>query len=169
MAEELVDLNKPYSYKYGREKKKTKKLTCRTFLCMTAPRNKTVAHTSFGNAKGRLCQERLLRSRNFATMVTCRAVKKFSSSRLIMNSRRLWNSHQRHKFLRAEASRDILKFRVSEMVFAGVFKRYFPPRTPCCLVRIQARLGTMPSKCPRLSTTLHSSNVSQIQTCLNTR
>ena len=30
-----------------------------------------------------------------------------------MNSRRLWNSHQRHKFLRAEASRDILKFRVS--------------------------------------------------------
>ena len=40
-----------------------------------------------------------------------RAVKKFSSSRLIMNSRWLWNSHQRHKFLRAEASRDILSFR----------------------------------------------------------
>ena len=42
-----------------------------------------------------------------------------------MNSRRLWNSHQRHKFLRAEASGNILKFRVSEMAFAGVFKRYF--------------------------------------------
>ena len=26
-----------------------------------------------------------------------------------MNSRRLWNLHQRHKFLRAKASRDILK------------------------------------------------------------
>ena len=27
-----------------------------------------------------------------------------------MNSRQFWNSHQRHKFLWAEASRDILKF-----------------------------------------------------------
>ena len=38
-----------------------------------------------------------------------------------MNSRRLWNSHQRHKFLRAKASRDILKVRVSEMAFPGIF------------------------------------------------
>ena len=30
----------------------------------------------------------------------------------------------RHKFLRAVASSDILKFRVSEMAFSGVFKRY---------------------------------------------
>ena len=37
-----------------------------------------------------------------------------------MNSRRLWNSYQRHKFLR-----DILKFRVVEMLFPAVFKRYF--------------------------------------------
>ena len=50
-----------------------------------------------------------------------RAVKKFLSSRLMMNSRRLWNSHQRHKFLRTKASRDILKFRVLEMAFPGVF------------------------------------------------
>ena len=41
-----------------------------------------------------------------------------------------WNSHQRHNFLRAEVSRDILKFRVLEMQFPGVFKRYFPPRMP---------------------------------------
>ena len=54
-----------------------------------------------------------------------RAVKRFLSSRLVMNSRRLWNSHQRHKFFRAEVSRNILKFRVSEMAFPGVFKRYF--------------------------------------------
>ena len=53
--------------------------------------------------------------------LTIRAVKKFLSSRLIMNSKQLWNSHQRHKFLGAEASRDILKIRVSEMVFQEVF------------------------------------------------
>ena len=66
------------------------------------------------------------------------------------------------QFLRAETSRDILKCRVSEMAIAGVFKRYFPPRTSCCFVRIHARLGTMPSKCSRRSTTSHGSNVSQI-------
>ena len=55
----------------------------------------------------------------------CRTVKMFSSSRLIMNSRQLWNSNQRHKFLRAQVSRDILKFGVLEMAFPGVFKRYF--------------------------------------------
>ena len=66
-----------------------------------------------------------------------RAVKKFDS-RLIMNRRRLWNSHQRHKFLRAKATRDIFKIRVSEMVFPEVFKRYFPPRMPCCFIRIHA-------------------------------
>ena len=45
-----------------------------------------------------------------------------------MNSRWLWNLHQRHKFFRAEASRDILKTSVSEMAFPEVFKRYFPLR-----------------------------------------
>ena len=74
---------------------------------------------------------------------TARAVKKVSTSSLVMNSRQLWNSHQRNKFLRAEASKYILQFRVSEMAFLGVFKRYFPLRTPCCFVRIHARLGTM--------------------------
>ena len=56
-----------------------------------------------------------------------------------MNSRQLWNSHQRLKFFTAEASRDILKFRVSEKAFSGVFKRYFPPRTPCFFVSIRVR------------------------------
>ena len=74
---------------------------------------------------------------------TARAIKKFSTSRLIMNSRQLWNSHQLNKFLRAKASKDILQFRVSEMAFLGVFKRYFLLRTPCCFVRVHARLGTM--------------------------
>ena len=79
-----------------------------------------------------------------------------------MNSRQLWNSHQRRTFLRAEASRDILKFRVSEIASPGVFNRYFPPRTPRCFVEIHARLEAMPSKCPRRSTSSHGSNVSQI-------
>ena len=48
-----------------------------------------------------------------------RAVKTF------LSSRRLWNSQQRHKFLRAEASRYILIFRLTEMTFPGVFKNYF--------------------------------------------
>ena len=42
-----------------------------------------------------------------ADFIINRAVKKVLSSGLLMNSRRLWNSHQRHKFLRAKASRDI--------------------------------------------------------------
>ena len=49
------------------------------------------------------------------------------------------NSHQRHKSLRAEESRDTLKFEVSEMAFPGAFNRYFPPWTPCCFVRIQVQ------------------------------
>ena len=66
----------------------------------------------------------------------------FLSSRLIVNSRWLWNSHQRHKFLRAEASRDILKIRVSEMAFPEVFKRYFPPWTPSFLDLVQLECFT---------------------------
>ena len=60
---------------------------------------------------------------------------------MYMNRRQLWNSHQGHKFLRAEVSRDILKFRVLEMASLGIFKMYFPPWMPCCFVRILARLA----------------------------
>ena len=81
---------------------------------------------------------------------------------LVHVSRWLWNSHQRHKFLRAEAYRDIMKFRVSELAFLGFFKRYLLPRMLCCFVTILATLGTMPWKCHRHSRTLHGLNVSQI-------
>ena len=50
-------------------------MTWITFLCTIALRNKTVAHTflpSLDNADGRLCKERFLRSRNFASMVMWR-------------------------------------------------------------------------------------------------
>ena len=70
-----------------------------------------------------------------------RAVNKFLSSRLIMNNRRLWNLHQRHKFVRAKASRYILKCRVSEIVFPEVFMPYFPLRTPCCFVKNTHKTG----------------------------
>ena len=49
----------------------------------------------------------------------CMAVKKFLSSRLIMNSRRLWNSHLRHKLLRAQASKDILNNSLGNGVSRG--------------------------------------------------
>ena len=52
-----------------------------------------------------------------------------------MNGRHLWNSDKRHKFLRAEASRDISKLRLLDMAFSVVFKRYFPPWTQCFFVR----------------------------------
>ena len=71
MVAKFLDLNKPWSCKYSRNN--NKKLTCLTFLCMIALRNKTVTHTilpPFDNANGRLCQEGLLRNRHFATMVT---------------------------------------------------------------------------------------------------
>ena len=73
MVAKFLDLNKPCSWKYGRKKKK--KWTCMTFLYMVALRNKTIAHTFLSpldNSNGRLCQERLLRYENFATMVTRR-------------------------------------------------------------------------------------------------
>ena len=72
MVAKCLDLNKPLPCKYGR-KIKTKKLSCVSFLCMIVLRNKMVAHNFlplFNNANSRLCQERLLSSRNFAPMVT---------------------------------------------------------------------------------------------------
>ena len=69
-----------------------------------------------------------------------------------MNSRWLWNSHQRHKFLRAEAARDI--FRGIQEVCSTVDAMFF--------IRIHTRLGIIPSKCPRCSTTSHSLNISHV-------
>ena len=40
MDAKFLDLNKPWSCKYGKKKKKTKKLICMTFLCMIALGNK---------------------------------------------------------------------------------------------------------------------------------
>ena len=75
MVAKLLDLNKAWSCKYGRKKKNKKTIWHAWLLCMIALRNKMVAHNfppSLDNANGRLCHDRLLRSRNLATMVTWR-------------------------------------------------------------------------------------------------
>ena len=53
-------------------------------------------------------------------LVVTQSRQQVFNSRQIMNSRQLWNLYQRNKFMRTEASRDILKFRVLEMAFPGV-------------------------------------------------
>ena len=78
-----------------------------------------------------------------------------------MNSRRLWKSHQSHKLLRAEASRDILKFRVLEMPCPGVFKRYFPPQTPCFFIRIYTRIQDWERHRQKMSQAFH--NIAQLE------
>ena len=62
MVANFLDLNKPWSNKYRRNKKKNEKkkkdMYPFNFLRIIALRNKTVAHTflpSFENANGRLC------------------------------------------------------------------------------------------------------------------
>ena len=53
----------------------------------------------------------------------------------VMNSRPGFGTHTKvTSFLRAGASRDILKIRFLEMAFPGLFKMYFLPWTPCCFV-----------------------------------
>ena len=61
MVAKFLDLNKPWSCKYRVKKKKN--LTCTTFLCMIALRNKTVAYTflpSLDTANG-VCQKSVQR------------------------------------------------------------------------------------------------------------
>ena len=72
-------------------KKKTKKLTRMNFLCI-ALGDKTIARTflpSFDTANDRLCQEKLLRSRIFETMVTWRYTSPLCSDLDELFNRRL--------------------------------------------------------------------------------
>ena len=83
-----------------------------------------------------------------------------------MNSRWVWNLHQkRHKFLRGEAARDILKFRVLEMAFPGVVKRYFPPRKPRCFIRIVWEQCRHPFPPHRTVQKFHRSEPVEIHIC----
>ena len=71
MAAKFLDLNNPWSYKYGSKNKKTDMYSM-TFWCMIALGNKIVAHTFlplFDNANSHHRQEGSLRSWNFAAMV----------------------------------------------------------------------------------------------------
>ena len=64
-------LNKLWSCKYGWQKKRKDLHVFMTFLCMISLKKKNTFFPSFDNSNDRICQERL-RSRNVATMVTCR-------------------------------------------------------------------------------------------------
>ena len=67
MVAKFLDISKPRSYKYVRKNKQKQKQKWRGWPFL--------AHTflpSLDNADGRLCKERLLRSRNFASMVMWR-------------------------------------------------------------------------------------------------
>ena len=71
---------------------KTKKLTCMTFLCVIAHQEQNEAHTSlpsFDNSNGRLCQERLLRSRNRATLVTWRHTFLYWAKKKVLEKKEL--------------------------------------------------------------------------------
>ena len=46
-----------------------------------------------------------------------------------------------------------LEARVSELAFPGIFKRYFPPRMPCCFVRIYCK--TAGNNVVKISQTFH--------------
>ena len=70
MVAKSLDLNKPWSRKYGG--KKRKEMIRITFPYIVALWNKTVAPSFFHRSTMQMavCQERLLRSTNVATMVT---------------------------------------------------------------------------------------------------
>ena len=90
-----------------------------------------------------------------------RAVKRILSSRLIINSRRLWNSHQRYKFLRAEASRDILKL-ASEMAFQGFSRGISTADILLFRQNTRKARNNAVEMSQAFSATSHCSNVSQI-------
>ena len=93
--------------------------------------------------------------------------QKFWSSRLIINSRWLWNLHQRHKFLRAEAFRDVLKFIESQKWRFQEFLRGISTADAMLFCQnTHITVGTLLLKCPRRFMTLHSS---ENRTCLNMR
>ena len=67
MVAKFLDLNMPGPANVAKKKKIAKTLTVKDFPEL---RNKIVAHIFPSYANGRLCQEILLRFRNFVTMVT---------------------------------------------------------------------------------------------------
>ena len=70
MVAKFLDLNNPWSRKYGGQKKRK---NWDSWLSFAWLHNKAVVHVflaSCDNANNRLCQERLLRSENFATIIT---------------------------------------------------------------------------------------------------
>ena len=81
--------------------KETKNLACLSSLWMIALRTKPVTFLPWiDNANGRLCQERLLRSRNFATMVTWRHTSFYTAPTWYMQEREEEGKSRAHKCFR---------------------------------------------------------------------
>ena len=95
-------------------------------------------------------------------LVVAQSRQQVFKSKQIMNSRQLWNLYQRNKFLRTEASRDILKFRVLEMAFPGVLFFHHGCRDVVLSEYTQDWKHAMLSKYLRHSITSHGSNVLHI-------
>ena len=135
--------------------------------CETSPAMKSEEKRMFSQANTSLYNI-ITHSKYFSISdwLKSRAVKKFSSSRLIMNSRQLWNSHQMGKFLRARHLGTFWKFLESQKCHFQGFPRCISTADAILFrqntSRIHTRLGTMPLKCPRHFTTLHGSSISQI-------
>ena len=96
---------------------------CECISVSSKSRTKVFLFTSPGNKNTLLLlsTKRNTKIHSSYIYVIVRPVKKFLSSRLIMNSRWLLNSHQRHKLLRAKAStcRDILKVSLGNHISRG--------------------------------------------------
>ena len=82
----------------------------------------------------------------------------------MMNSRQLWNWHQRHKFLRAKASTDILEFRVLEMPFPRGLKTYFSTADAMLLRQNTRKTG---NNAVKMSQTFHDTTWFERLTDLN--
>ena len=68
-----------------------------------------------------------------------------------MNSRQLWNSYQRHKFLKVEVSRDILKFSLWNGIFRG-FQEVFSTTDAMLICQNMHRTG---NKAIKMSQAFH--------------
>ena len=104
------------------------KAKCVTFLLLRFLHKRRKNHFQInGFALSLALRQRLGATRKWTWMVCSllRAVEKVLSSRLIMKSRRLWNSHQRHKFLRAESSRDTPNLKSRKCHFQGFSRVIF--------------------------------------------
>ena len=95
MVAKFLDLNRPWSCKYGRKKDKIDMYDFPEHDCTQQQNVSGCVLPSFDNENGRLCQERVLRSRNHVTMVTRRHAYDFRPNCFTVSSISIINQHDR--------------------------------------------------------------------------